>query len=80
MRASAKNAENYTIKIRQEQHEQTQRQPNMFFNNHQINTSQSLSNLGGRGQGRIQLHSSSNLHFNDYNNYNHHQFGDEQLL
>jgi hypothetical protein len=32
-----------------------------------------------RGQSRGQVYS-NNLHFNGFSNYNHHQYGDEQLL
>lgn len=80
MKGSAKNAEHFTMQMRQEQEEQTQRQANFFFNNGNLmGLGQNVNNIMSRGQLRPHIPSKNNF-FNDYNNVPHHQYGDEQLL
>ena len=76
MKGSAKNAEHFTMQMRQEQEEQTQRQANLFFNNgSSLGLGQNPSNIMSRGQLRPHIPTNNNF----FNNFPP-QYGDEQLL
>lgn len=75
MRASVQNASMHTMKLREEQEENTQRHPHtQFFHNESLNQNSNVC----RSQARL-----NGLHFNGFNNFQqhqHHHYGDEQLL
>jgi hypothetical protein len=80
MKYEVKNAEGATSKLRYEQNNDYQRQPNsLSSNNHVSNNTLGGNVTGCRSHSRLYVHSSLNgIQFNGFNNYGGH--GDEQLL
>ena len=81
MKYEVKNAEGATSKLRYEQNNDYQRQPNTLFSNNNVSNNTLGGNVTGcRSQTRLYVHSSINgMQFNGFNNYGG-SYGDEQLL
>jgi hypothetical protein len=79
IRSAARTASNQTVRFREDQEENTHRQPHSHFYNNEPTLSQSSSNNVCRSQARL----SNNTPFNGFTNFQQHQphhYGDEQLL